>query len=138
MPKLIFIFYGILKVVMFFFILSANDCIAFDMSGSLLQVADGTKHLPHLWDLCSNEIVVRSAKHILKVTRIILPASTSLFGLEMMGWNAYIISLNAIKFHYDDFATRCHSYSRYCNMRPRSCCWCYRQQLSTCLHLLET
>ncbi|XP_075660257.1 clustered mitochondria protein-like isoform X1 [Castanea sativa] len=27
---------------------------------------DGTKHLPHLWDLCSNEIVVRSAKHILK------------------------------------------------------------------------
>ncbi|KAL0006699.1 hypothetical protein SO802_008201 [Lithocarpus litseifolius] len=30
------------------------------------KVADGTKHLPHLWDLCSNEIVVRSAKHILK------------------------------------------------------------------------
>jgi hypothetical protein len=51
---------------------------------SLLQVADGTKHLPHLWDLCSNEIVVRSAKHILKVMRIILPASTT-FGLEMMG-----------------------------------------------------
>uniref|UniRef100_A0A5B6Z148 Clustered mitochondria protein homolog n=1 Tax=Davidia involucrata TaxID=16924 RepID=A0A5B6Z148_DAVIN len=30
------------------------------------KVSDGTKHLPHLWDLCSNEIVVRSAKHILK------------------------------------------------------------------------
>ncbi|KAM7512311.1 hypothetical protein LguiB_011186 [Lonicera macranthoides] len=30
------------------------------------KVADGTKHLPHLWDLCTNEIVVRSAKHILK------------------------------------------------------------------------
>ncbi|KAK3009870.1 hypothetical protein RJ639_011214 [Escallonia herrerae] len=30
------------------------------------KVADGTKHLPHLWDLCSNEIVVRSAKHMLK------------------------------------------------------------------------
>ncbi|XP_059649085.1 clustered mitochondria protein isoform X2 [Cornus florida] len=30
------------------------------------KVADGTKHLPHLWDLCSNEIAVRSAKHILK------------------------------------------------------------------------
>ncbi|GFY92163.1 tetratricopeptide repeat (TPR)-containing protein [Actinidia rufa] len=30
------------------------------------KVAKGTKHLPHLWDLCSNEIVVRSAKHILK------------------------------------------------------------------------
>ncbi|CAI9786083.1 unnamed protein product [Fraxinus pennsylvanica] len=30
------------------------------------KVAEGTKHLTHLWDLCSNEIVVRSAKHILK------------------------------------------------------------------------
>ncbi|XWS32553.1 hypothetical protein CRYUN_Cryun23aG0167800 [Craigia yunnanensis] len=30
------------------------------------KVANGTKHLPHLWDLCSNETVVRSAKHILK------------------------------------------------------------------------
>ncbi|XP_057978720.1 clustered mitochondria protein isoform X3 [Malania oleifera] len=30
------------------------------------KVADGTKHLPHLWDLCTNEILVRSAKHILK------------------------------------------------------------------------
>ncbi|GMP41830.1 hypothetical protein CsSME_00011793 [Camellia sinensis var. sinensis] len=30
------------------------------------KVAEGTKHLPHLWDLCSNEIMVRSAKHILK------------------------------------------------------------------------
>ncbi|KAJ4850623.1 hypothetical protein Tsubulata_022193 [Turnera subulata] len=30
------------------------------------RVAEGTKHLPHLWDLCSSEIVVRSAKHILK------------------------------------------------------------------------
>ncbi|XWS45688.1 hypothetical protein CRYUN_Cryun14cG0001200 [Craigia yunnanensis] len=30
------------------------------------KVANGTKHLPHLWDICSNEAVVRSAKHILK------------------------------------------------------------------------
>nr|XP_043609065.1 clustered mitochondria protein [Erigeron canadensis] len=30
------------------------------------KVANGTKHLPHLWDLCSNEIIVRCAKHILK------------------------------------------------------------------------
>ncbi|PIN14395.1 putative protein CLU1/cluA/TIF31 [Handroanthus impetiginosus] len=30
------------------------------------KVAEGTKHMPHLWDLCSNEIVVRSAKHIFK------------------------------------------------------------------------
>ncbi|XP_048329363.2 clustered mitochondria protein isoform X1 [Ziziphus jujuba] len=30
------------------------------------KVADGTRHLPHLWDLCSSEIVVRSAKHIFK------------------------------------------------------------------------
>ncbi|KAK4285521.1 hypothetical protein QN277_002210 [Acacia crassicarpa] len=30
------------------------------------KVAEGTKHLPHLWDLCCNEIVVRSAKHIIK------------------------------------------------------------------------
>ncbi|KAL2330845.1 hypothetical protein Fmac_018426 [Flemingia macrophylla] len=30
------------------------------------KVAGGTKHLPHLWDLCTNEIVVRSAKHIIK------------------------------------------------------------------------
>ncbi|KAI4333165.1 hypothetical protein L6164_018005 [Bauhinia variegata] len=30
------------------------------------KVAEGTKHLPHLWDLCTNEIVVRSAKHIIK------------------------------------------------------------------------
>ena len=31
------------------------------------QIANGVKHLPHLWDLCLNEITVRSAKHILKV-----------------------------------------------------------------------
>ncbi|KAF1881257.1 hypothetical protein Lal_00023293 [Lupinus albus] len=30
------------------------------------KVATGTKHLPHLWDLCNNEIVVRSAKHVIK------------------------------------------------------------------------
>ncbi|XP_065871824.1 clustered mitochondria protein isoform X2 [Euphorbia lathyris] len=30
------------------------------------KVAEGTKHLPHLWDLCSSEIIVRSVKHILK------------------------------------------------------------------------
>ncbi|OMO69795.1 Tetratricopeptide-like helical [Corchorus capsularis] len=30
------------------------------------KIANGTKNLPHLWDLCSNETVVRSAKHILK------------------------------------------------------------------------
>ncbi|KAH0784381.1 hypothetical protein KY290_003979 [Solanum tuberosum] len=29
-------------------------------------VAEGTRNLPHLWDLCSNEILVRCAKHILK------------------------------------------------------------------------
>lgn len=34
----------------------------------LPQVAEGTRHMPHLWDLCSNEIVVRSAKHVIKVT----------------------------------------------------------------------
>ncbi|KAK4756668.1 hypothetical protein SAY87_006795 [Trapa incisa] len=32
------------------------------------KVADGTRHLPHLLDLCSNEIVIRSAKHIFKDT----------------------------------------------------------------------
>ncbi|KAK4797948.1 hypothetical protein SAY86_030274 [Trapa natans] len=32
------------------------------------KVADGTRHLPHLWDLCSNEIVIRSAKHVFKDT----------------------------------------------------------------------
>ncbi|KAL0425578.1 UNVERIFIED_CONTAM: Clustered mitochondria protein, partial [Sesamum radiatum] len=30
------------------------------------KVAEGTGHMPHLWDLCSNEIIVRSAKHIIK------------------------------------------------------------------------
>ncbi|KAL8555488.1 hypothetical protein ACS0TY_003336 [Phlomoides rotata] len=30
------------------------------------KVAEGTRNMPHLWDLCSNEIVVRSAKHIIK------------------------------------------------------------------------
>ncbi|XP_076893132.1 clustered mitochondria protein-like [Bidens hawaiensis] len=30
------------------------------------KIADGTKHLPHLWNICSNEIIVRCAKHILK------------------------------------------------------------------------
>ncbi|KAJ0987073.1 hypothetical protein J5N97_005429 [Dioscorea zingiberensis] len=30
------------------------------------KVAEMTKHLPHLWAICTNEIVVRSAKHILK------------------------------------------------------------------------
>lgn len=30
------------------------------------KVADMVKHLPHLWDLCSTEIVIRSAKHIIK------------------------------------------------------------------------
>nr|GLL40869.1 clustered mitochondria protein-like [Ipomoea trifida] len=30
------------------------------------KVAEGTRHLPHLWDLCSNEVIVRSAKHIFK------------------------------------------------------------------------
>ncbi|KAG9133851.1 hypothetical protein Leryth_017945 [Lithospermum erythrorhizon] len=30
------------------------------------KVAEGTRELPHLWDLVSNEIVVRSAKHVLK------------------------------------------------------------------------
>ncbi|CAH2064335.1 unnamed protein product, partial [Thlaspi arvense] len=30
------------------------------------KIANGVKHLPHLWDLCVNEISVRSAKHIVK------------------------------------------------------------------------
>ncbi|XP_077254113.1 clustered mitochondria protein-like [Tasmannia lanceolata] len=30
------------------------------------KVADRTKNFPHIWDLCVTEIVVRSAKHILK------------------------------------------------------------------------
>ncbi|KAM0941489.1 putative clustered mitochondria protein [Dioscorea sansibarensis] len=30
------------------------------------KVAEMTKHLPHLRDICTNEIIVRSAKHILK------------------------------------------------------------------------
>ncbi|CAL9148830.1 unnamed protein product [Musa hybrid cultivar] len=30
------------------------------------KVANMIKHLPHLWDICSTEIVVRSTKHILK------------------------------------------------------------------------
>ncbi|RWR82845.1 clustered mitochondria protein isoform X4 [Cinnamomum micranthum f. kanehirae] len=30
------------------------------------KIADMTKHLLHIWDLCVTEIVVRSAKHILK------------------------------------------------------------------------
>ncbi|KAK9748596.1 hypothetical protein RND81_02G069100 [Saponaria officinalis] len=30
------------------------------------KVAEGTRHMPHLWDLCVNEIAVRSAKHLLK------------------------------------------------------------------------
>ncbi|KAK1282554.1 Clustered mitochondria protein [Acorus calamus] len=30
------------------------------------KVADMTKHLPHLWDLCATEIIIRSTKHILK------------------------------------------------------------------------
>ncbi|CAH9122850.1 unnamed protein product [Cuscuta epithymum] len=30
------------------------------------KVAEGTRHFPHLWDLCSNEVVFRSAKHIFK------------------------------------------------------------------------
>lgn len=31
------------------------------------QVANMVKHLPHLWDICSLEIIVRSTKHFLKV-----------------------------------------------------------------------
>ncbi|XP_010695371.2 clustered mitochondria protein [Beta vulgaris subsp. vulgaris] len=30
------------------------------------KVAEGTRHMPHLWDLCTNEIAVRAAKHLLK------------------------------------------------------------------------
>ncbi|KAH9621361.1 hypothetical protein KSS87_005683 [Heliosperma pusillum] len=30
------------------------------------KVAEGTKHMPHLWDLFVNEIAVRSAKHLVK------------------------------------------------------------------------
>ncbi|XP_021739250.1 clustered mitochondria protein-like isoform X2 [Chenopodium quinoa] len=30
------------------------------------KVAEGTRHMPHLWDLCTNEMAVRAAKHLLK------------------------------------------------------------------------
>ncbi|XP_042511663.1 clustered mitochondria protein [Macadamia integrifolia] len=30
------------------------------------KVANVTKHLPHIWDLCVSEVIVRSAKHIVK------------------------------------------------------------------------
>ncbi|KAL8171483.1 hypothetical protein V2J09_023287 [Rumex salicifolius] len=30
------------------------------------KIAEGTKHLPHLWELCTSEISVRGAKHVLK------------------------------------------------------------------------
>ncbi|KAL2936565.1 Clustered mitochondria protein [Bienertia sinuspersici] len=30
------------------------------------KVAEGTRHMPHLWELCTNEIAVRAAKHLLK------------------------------------------------------------------------
>ncbi|XP_019053360.1 PREDICTED: clustered mitochondria protein isoform X2 [Nelumbo nucifera] len=30
------------------------------------QIADMVKHLPHVWDLCLTEVIVRSAKHIAK------------------------------------------------------------------------
>ncbi|KAH8520022.1 hypothetical protein H0E87_001471 [Populus deltoides] len=43
------------------------------------KVAEGTKHLPHLWDLCSNEIIVRSAKHLLKDN--FAPANHQLVGI---------------------------------------------------------
>uniref|UniRef100_A0A7N2LC15 Clustered mitochondria protein n=1 Tax=Quercus lobata TaxID=97700 RepID=A0A7N2LC15_QUELO len=45
------------------------------------KVADGTNHLPHLLDLCSNEIVVRSAKHILKLYHISSTAFLEVFKL---------------------------------------------------------
>lgn len=32
------------------------------------QIANDIKHLPHLWDIFTTEIIVRSAKHIIKVT----------------------------------------------------------------------
>lgn len=45
--------------------ISSSQCTE---SQFIPQVADMVKHLPHLWDICCTEIVVRSAKHILKVT----------------------------------------------------------------------
>ncbi|EPS67381.1 hypothetical protein M569_07392, partial [Genlisea aurea] len=30
------------------------------------KIAEGTRSMPHIWDLCCNEIVVRSAKHIVR------------------------------------------------------------------------
>lgn len=30
------------------------------------KIAEGTKHMPHLYDLCTNEIAIRAAKHLLK------------------------------------------------------------------------
>lgn len=43
------------------------SCYLCPNSSIFSQVAEMVKHLPHLLDLCSSEIVVRSAKHIAKV-----------------------------------------------------------------------
>ncbi|GER39391.1 clustered mitochondria protein homolog [Striga asiatica] len=39
----------------------------------LFNVAAGARHMPHLWDICCNEIVVRSAKHVVKVIQSLSP-----------------------------------------------------------------
>ncbi|RHN55691.1 putative CLU domain-containing protein [Medicago truncatula] len=44
------------------------------------KVAGRTKHLPHLRDLCNNEIVVRSAKHVIKVLLLWLCLATLVVG----------------------------------------------------------
>lgn len=53
-------------------ILLAISMFDFINSSCARQVANKVKHLPHLWDLCLNEITVRSAKHILKVIFLML------------------------------------------------------------------
>lgn len=60
------------------FLFNGQYRVAYGVISFIWQVADGTRHLPHLWDLCSNEIVVRSAKHILKVTHLFQLFCTSL------------------------------------------------------------
>lgn len=57
---------------------------------SFQQVAEGTKHLPHLWDLCSNEIAVRSSKHILKVQNLSSFFSCYYVVIRAILWNILV------------------------------------------------
>lgn len=53
-----------------FFLCGLHDISCLLICHISVKVAGGTKHLPHLWDLCNNEIVVRSAKHVIKVINL--------------------------------------------------------------------